>query len=279
MAVIHFKQFVKDLSDLGRVTREDPEMQEHIERIVQALQQIGPITRPTLAQFIHDEPTAVQLLAMCAGLGQEQLINQMKRLLGTSGWVTLARTEPDRLIQVLDDEFGIVAQVAGQLRKEWTFADVLLERHLWSRKRAASAIGQGRSVEDEVERVVKGLGLRYTMRTQFVGRDRRSAPCDVAILDTQGQPVIVLGAKGFNSTGSKLSDAVREIEQMADVRRASQYVYALIDGIGWMNRQADLRRIYDLWDRGSIDGMYTLNHLGAFEADLAAAARQKGLLA
>jgi hypothetical protein len=278
VAVIPFSQFVQDLSDLGRVSREDPEMQQHIERIVHALGRVGPITRQSLAQFVHAEPTAVQVLATCAGLGQEQLINQMKRLMGTAGWITLARTEPDRLIQVLDDEFGIVAKVAEQLRRDWTFADVLLERHLWSRKRAASAIGQGRRVEDEVERVVKELGLRYTMRTQFVGRDRRSAPCDVAILDGQGQAQIVLGAKGFNSTGSKLSDAVREIEQMADVRRANQFVYALIDGIGWANRGADLRRIYDLWDSGSIDGMYTLNHLEAFEADLAAAARQKGLL-
>lgn len=278
MALVPFQQFVADLSDLGRVTREDPAMQEHIERIVQALQQVGLITRTSLAQFIRQEPESVPLLATCSGLGQEQLINQMKRLLGTSGWVTLARTDPDRLISVLDDEFDIVAKVNDQLSKDWTFSDVLLERHLWSRKRAASAIGQGRNVEDEVEKVVQRLALKYTMRTQFVGRGNQTAPCDLAILDANDQPVIVLGAKGFNSTGSKLSDAVREIEQMANVRRPTQFVYALIDGIGWLNRQADLKRIYDLWADGSIDGMYTLNHLPTFEADLIVAAQQKGLL-
>jgi hypothetical protein len=126
----------------------------------------------------------------------------MRKLFGTSGWVTLARTDPDRLIAVLDNEFELVTRVDEQLRRYWTFSDVQLERHLWSRKRAARAIGQGRSVEDEVERVVKGLGLYHTMRTQFVGRGNQTAPCDLAILDQQGQPQIVLGAKGFNSTGS-----------------------------------------------------------------------------
>ena len=84
--------------------------------------------------------------------------------------------------------------------------------------------------------------------------------------------------KGFNSTGSKLSDAVREILEMADVRLPSQYVYVVIDGIGWKNRQADLRRIFELWENRTIDGLYTLAHLPQFQADLTAAALRLDLL-
>lgn len=89
---------------------------------------------------------------------------------------------------------------------------------------------------------------------------------------------LAVAAKGFDSTGSKLTDAVREIEEMADVRLPRQFVMAVIDGIGWKSRIADLRRLYDLWERQQIDGMYTLLTLDRFRADLAEAARLRGLL-
>jgi hypothetical protein len=46
----------------------------------------------------------------------------------------------------------------------------------------------------------------------------RTAPCDLAIPGTDA--VIVVAARGFDSTGSKLTDAVREVEEMTDVRLA-----------------------------------------------------------
>jgi len=71
------------------------------------------------------------------------------------------------------------------------------------------------------------------------------------------RPGSAVAAKGFDSTGSKLTDAVREIEEMADVRQARQFIMAVIDGrgdgrrppsqaihhgghrrIGWKNRKA-----------------------------------------
>lgn len=49
------------------------------------------------------------------------------------------------------------------------------------------------------------------------------------------------------------------------------------DGIGWKNRQADLRRIYRLWERRQIDGMYPLAMRAAFEADIRRAAEIRGV--
>jgi hypothetical protein len=89
---------------------------------------------------------------------------------------------------------------------------------------------------------------------------------------------IVVAAKGFDSTGSKLTDAVREIEEMADVRLPRQYVMAVIDGIGWKSRRADLKRIYALWARDQINGMYTLANIDQFRDDLEDAARRLRLL-
>ncbi|ETW24051.1 hypothetical protein MGAST_10660 [Mycobacterium gastri 'Wayne'] len=85
-------------------------------------------------------------------------------------------------------------------------------------------------------------------------------------------------AASFDSTGSKLTDAVREIEEMADVRLPTQCIMAVIDGIGWKSRQADLRRIHFLWTNKQIDGMYTLSNLDQFRDDLALAARLRHLI-
>lgn len=87
----------------------------------------------------------------------------------------------------------------------------------------------------------------------------------------------MVAAKGFDSTGSKLTDAVREIEDMANVRLPTQFVMAAVDGIGWKSRAADLRRIYELRATDRIDGLYTLNQLGDFRAALQEAAHRLGL--
>jgi hypothetical protein len=101
-----------------------------------------------------------------------------------------------------------------------------------------------------------------------IWRSRRAGPI----------PRIIVAAKGFNSTGSKLTDAVTEIERMAEVRTPTQYVFAAIDGIGWKSRQADLRRIHRLWVDRRIDGMFALTTLDQFRVELEGAARRLGLL-
>jgi len=133
-------------------------------------------------------------------------------------------------------------------------------------------------VEDEIEAVAASLGLRYELRTRFQGRGGDTAPCDLAVPAGGVNARVVVAAKGFDSTGSKLTDAVREIEQMAEVRLPTHFVMAAVDGIGWKNRAADLRRIYDLRDADRIDGLYALTTLGDFRNDLEAAARRLGLL-
>jgi hypothetical protein len=64
---------------------------------------------------------------------------------------------------------------------------------------------------------------------------------------------------------------------MAEVRLPIQFILAVIDGIGWKNRQADLRRIYQLRESRQIDGMYPLAMLDAFEADVRRAAQLRNL--
>jgi hypothetical protein len=241
-----------------------------------SLAALPTISRASLTTWAGTHPRDVPVLGLIVGLSQEKLKNALKDRFDTVGWVMLARNRAADLIDWLDDMYGLVAMTDEQLHLQYGFADVLVAR-AGTRAAATAAGQQGRKVEDEIEAVAKGLGLPYETRTRFAGRAGRTAPCDLVIPNGDGAEIVV-AAKGFDSTGSKLTDAVREIEEMAEVRTPRQFVIAVIDGIGWKNRAADLRKIHQLWVKQQIDGMYTLATLDQFRDDIEEAARLRKLL-
>ncbi len=273
-----FDQYVGALGRLtGHIdpTASTPEAQE----IIQAARELEDLPENdagALAWWIRQHPAAVPVLGLTVGLSQEKLKNVLRDRFGTSGWITLALRRPDEVITWLDREFDLLRMLALQGRRGYEFGDVLVAR-AGTRVTATQAGRSGRRVEDEIEAIAVDLDLPYRTRTRFTGRNGQTAPCDLVVPDDD-QAQIVVAAKGFDSTGSKLTDAVREIQEMAAVRRPTQFVMAVIDGIGWKSRLADLRRIHQLWVDGDIDGMYTLSTLDAFRSDLEQAARLRGFL-
>lgn len=242
-----------------------------IRSAAELLEGLPKVDRPTLARLVRGDPAMVPVLGLVLGLSQEQLRNHLRYRTGSSAWTTLAQRDPDRLIEVLS-ELQLLKQLEVQRRGSYTFADVLIAR-AGSRERAGRAIGRGRQLEDIVESLIRSLGLPYRSRTRFVGTRGEDAPCDFAIPDGEHARIVV-AVKGFDSTGSKLSAAVDEIDLMARKRRPAQFVYAVVDGIGWLNRQADLRRIFALFESSAIDGLYSLARVADLERDLRDAARR-----
>lgn len=249
---------------------------EAIRAATLSLAALPTISRKSLTKWVAAHPHDVPVLALIVGLGQEKLKNALKHEFDTAGWVLLARNRAAELIGWLDGVYHLVGQAKAQLHQQYGVADVLIAR-AGTRAAATAAGQQGRKVEDEIEAVAKGLGLPYETRTRFVGRNGRTAPCDLVIPSGDGAEIVV-AAKGFDSTGSKLTDAVRGIEEMADVRMARQFVIAVIDGIGWKNRISDLRKIHQFWIDRQIDGMYTLATLDQFRDDVEDAAQLRKLL-
>ncbi|UVO12405.1 hypothetical protein NM962_21525 [Mycobacterium sp. SVM_VP21] len=273
--------FADYLGGLGRLSAHidplaaTPET-DAIRRAVESLAALPTIDRASLTDWVTTYPRDVPVLALFVGLGQEKLKNALKHEFDTAGWVLLARNRASELIDWLDDAYFLVPQTVAQLHAQYGAADVLIAR-AGTRAAAAAAGQQGRHVEDEIEAVVKGLGLPYETRTRFVGRSGRTAPCDLVVPNGSAAEIVV-AAKGYDSTGSKLTDAVREIEEMAEVRTPRQFVIAVIDGIGWKNRVSDLRKIHQLWNDREIDGMYTLGTLDQFRNDIEDAARLRKFL-
>jgi hypothetical protein len=248
-----------------------PKAREPYGAAASALQSLPEVTQEALSKLIKAHPNWVPMLASACGLSREQLRGVLRHQLGTSGWIKIAREQPQAVIDLLDNDYELVVQIETERNRAWSYGDVLFER-VESRSRAGRAQQRGRQLEDAVENVVKSLGLPYVPRTQFIGRAGQSAPSDLAIPADGPNALIVVAAKAFNSTGSKLTDATREIESMASVRLPTQFVYAVIDGIGWLRRQNDLRKIHTLWTERSIDGVFSLAQLGEFREQLVQAA-------
>lgn len=234
------------------------------------------VDRASLTVWAQNNPKGVYTLGLVVGLSQEKLKNLVRAEFDTASWAKAAKDDAAALIAWLDDAFGVVESLNAQRYAPYTFADVLIARGT-SRTAATSAGVAGKLIEDAVEDIVKGRSLPYAMRGRFTGRNGDTGPADLAIPNFPNAKITV-ACKGFDSTGSKLTAAVTEVEVMAQVRYADQYVFGVVDGIGWNSRRGDFRRMFALAESGRIDGLFTLADLPQFEAALVAAAQRIGLL-
>jgi hypothetical protein len=275
-AGLTFDEYVSSLSKLSGDI--DPIAQTaesaEINNVASDLAAWAPFTTDSLIWWVANNADAAYVLGLVLGMSQERLRNEMRRLFGTTSIERVVRTDPDGFVKQFDTEFRVVELLNAQLTRQYTFGDVLAAR-AGGRVRANAAAASGRSVEDEIEQIAVDLGLPCETRTRFVGKHGLTAPCDLAI-PAGSEAVIAVAAKGFDSTGSKLTDAVREIQEMAEVRLPRQFICAVIDGMGWQSRKADLKRLWELWDSDAIDGLYTLSNLDTFRADIAQQARLRG---
>ncbi|MBP2376397.1 hypothetical protein [Paeniglutamicibacter psychrophenolicus] len=231
----------------------------------------------SLAAWISGRGDAVRVLGLAVGLGQERLRTWGKHHFDTPALNRLAKEHPAEVVALLDAEHNLVQVLTAQRGRQYAYGDVLVAR-AGTRGTAARAGAAGRSLEDQLEAIASDLGLKYSTRGRFSGIGGRTAPYDLAILDEHDRPVIVVAAKGFDSTGSKLGDAVREVEDMAHTRLPTQYVYAAVDGIGWKLRQSSLREIHALWVDQKIDGVYFSSTLDDFRGELVKAGKRLGLI-
>lgn len=271
-----FEDYLASLSPfVPRGAGTEPEALALCARATASIVGLGDLDRAKLAAVVEADPRIAPVLAAVVGLSQERFKTWLQGHFGTAGWVTLGRRRSADLVEALDADFALVALLDAQSARTWTWADVLA-RIMAPRQHAGGWVQQGRELEDAVEEKVKGLGVDYVPRTRFTGKADQTAPADFAIPNGK-DALIAVAVKGFDSTGSKLSDATREIEQMVEVKTARQFIFAVVDGQGWMRRQGDLRRIHELWERSVIDGLYTRGQLAAFASALEDAARRVGL--
>lgn len=153
------------------------------------------------------------------------------------------------------------------LKKKWAAEDILIERYRLTRGRAISGQKRGRALEDEVSEVLKNIGVPYERGVTFIGLDGKKAKCDFAIPDKE-HPKIILEAKGFEATGSKLTDFLGDVLKIAQAKEYHMYFFIVTDGRGWHNRQSDLRKVVENHEHGRIDMIYTRARMDRLASDV-----------
>ena len=271
-------EYAKRLTEIANPVAEvDPELEVLIRRMVAEVEHLDEVTHDSLASLIAGEPGYVPVLGSVVGLSKERLKRQLHAHTGSDAWIQRARTTPLVIIDMLDERFDVVDRIAQARDRTYTLADVLIARAARGAG-ASSAIDAGRKLEDTVEAVIRDLELPYEPRTQYEGAAGQTGPADFALPERGPGCRIAIGVKGFDSTGSKLTSAYHEVLRMADVRRPDQYIFAVVDGVGWHARMGDLTRLVEMVRERKIDGMFTLAEFDVFRLALRDAAVRVGLL-
>ncbi|HEX7153183.1 MAG TPA: DpnII family type II restriction endonuclease [Thermoanaerobaculia bacterium] len=232
-----------------------------IPAVLERLRTIGPALDATgLATVLKEEPLALDVLRLLAGEAQEPMAHRICDVLHGKrrGWGALralARKSPDEMAAALA-AIGLAERVREQVWRQWTIADVLIDRYKLGRGRAIAGQSRGRGLENEVEVILRGISVPFESRVTFTGAGGVTAKCDFAI-PTRNEPLIVIEAKGYEATGSKLTDFLGDVLKIKQAKAYHMYLFVVTDGRGWFNRQSDLKRLIELHEEGIVEMIYT----------------------
>jgi hypothetical protein len=88
------------------------------------------------------------------------------------------------------------------------------------------------------------------------------------VIPSRDHPKIIIEAKGFEATGSKLTDFLGDVLKIGQAKEYHTYFFLVTDGRGWYNRQSDLRKLVEYHHEGLIDMIYTRARLDRLASDI-----------
>jgi hypothetical protein len=175
------------------------------------------------------------------------------------------------------EKMELPAAMAAAINFKPAWSDILIERLRSGRGKAIKGQKRGRGLEDFTETIVREVfGDKYETRCQFTGIGTKTEKCDFAIPDRR-KPLILIEAKAYGATGSKQTDVVGDANKIIDAKRPDTPFILITDGITWMRRMSDLRKLIRLQNEGGIARIYTTKMAGRFEADLRQLKAEYGL--
>jgi hypothetical protein len=210
----------------------------------------------------------VLICRLFLGLSKDQFTSVLRNAMPEGGiGVTRYRSDPAVFIDTLE-RVGLLEAMAEVANRAPHWSDVLAERLRSGRGSAIAGQRRGRDVEDFAEAIIrKVFGKQFQMRCNFSGPRGRAAKCDFAI-PSKSAPRILIEAKGYGATGSKMTDIIGDIEKIIAAKRADTAFLFFTDGLTWRERKSDLRKIVEYQNTGDITRIYTHAMADRFEADL-----------
>lgn len=211
-------------------------------------------------------------------LSKDDFTAALKKALGGGGsGITRYRADKPKFVDALVN-LGLLEAMALNTDRKPKWSDVLVERLRSGRGSAISGQKRGRGVEDFAEAIVKAVfgENKYGKRCTFTGSRNKTAKCDFAV-PSKANPQIVIEAKGYGATGSKMTDVIGDIQKIIEAKRADTAFLFFTDGLTWSQRQSDLRKIIEYQNAGDITRIYTSSMGDQFKADLEQLKSEYGL--
>ncbi|MDP9171809.1 MAG: hypothetical protein M3N54_14430 [Acidobacteriota bacterium] len=229
------------------------------------------------ALLTPDFEDGILICRLFLGFSKDQFVSVLRGIHGSAGiGIKNYRANPDTFIEALLST-GILEAMTQEANRKAHWTDVLVERLRSGRGSAISGQRRGRGVEDFAETIVERVfGKSFQVRCTFAGPRGQEAKCDFAI-PSRSAARILIEAKGYGATGSKMSDILGDIQAIVEAKRPDTALLFFTDGITWKQRKSDLRKIVALQNSGDITRIYTFAMAGRFEADLRQLKAEYGL--
>ena len=123
---------------------------------------------------------------------------------------------------------------------------------------------RGATLEDAVESILNELkdeiDITFDRGGNFISRSGSQAKADFSV-PSREVPHIIIEAKGYEATGSKLTDVLGNILKVLRVKDKDTHYFFVTDGIGWHRRLSDLKKIVEHHQHGNIEMIYTMSTL------------------
>jgi hypothetical protein len=212
------------------------------------------------------------------GLSKDDMETALKESLGGGG-TGVKRYNSDRTVflNTLIGQ-GLLDAMTDTVNRPSVWSDVLVERLRSGRGKAVRGQRRGRNLEDFVEAIVAsvfGAG-NYETRCQFTGAGGKLAKCDIAI-PTKGNAIILIEAKGYGATGSKMTDVIGDLMKIIEQKRHDTILIFFTDGVTWKRRTADLEKIIEMQNKGQIARIYTSSMAEELRKDLVTLKAEHGI--
>ena len=260
-------------------------MDDTAEAIMERIRSVPEKTefgREDIKQLIHAESgTSFQISKFCVGLflgiSKDGLEIALKNRLGAVGTgIQSYQHDREAYLDALE-ELGLTDAMTSLVNARLVWSDILEERLRSGRGSAIQGQQRGRGLEDFTEEVVREVfDDAYASRCTFQGVTGNTAKCDFAVPD-KNEPLIILEAKGYGATGSKMSDIIGDLDAIISAKRSDASLLLITDGLTWKARLNDLRKIVQRQNDGRIARIYTKEMRNQFRADLLTLKAEYGL--
>jgi hypothetical protein len=236
-------------------------------------------SRADIAQLLEGNfEEGILCCRLFLAFSKDTMDGELRDALGRGGiGVRRYQTEPEAFLDALE-ALGLPLAMATTINYEPVWSDILVERLRAGRGSAISGQRRGRGLEDFAEAIVKevfGDGI-YETRCTFIGADKKPAKCDLAI-PGRDRPRIIIEAKGYGATGSKMTDIIGDLDAIIDAKRHDTALLFLTDGLTWKARLSDLRKIVQRQNEGKVARIYTTKMRETFVEDLRTLKAEFGL--